>query len=110
MIGIQPHRAHKAQIDDRLVQLGIEHLCQLLQNDCGIEIRWKIAVDITTHRVGASPGPTFAGFPTVLGSPQQALWTRVNRLERLLTYVSGPRDRPLTHTPRSKNPAARSRR
>ena len=47
--GMQPQRAHKAQIADRLVQLGIEHLPEPLQDRRAIVTGWELKRRIVAH-------------------------------------------------------------
>ena len=54
----QPERAHKAQIEDRLVQLGVEHPGQLLQKDRAVVARRELDRHRVAHGLRTSTGLT----------------------------------------------------
>src|SRR6516165_3586724 len=51
-------RAHKAQIEDRLVQLGVEHLRQPLQHSRAVIARGELTWYVVAHGLRASSRPT----------------------------------------------------
>ena len=54
MAGTQLEGAHKAQIENRLVQLRVQHVGEPLQNSRAVVARRKLARHIIAHGLGAS--------------------------------------------------------